>query len=204
MQRLLFVVFAAGVLSGTGVRAQAAGNEWNRLDADEPAPLFTLTNQDGKRVGLADLRGKTVVLTFLYTECKDVCPALPQILARVDRLLPQTERAQMRFVGVSIDPRRDTPQRLREFMAAHQLHSSRWTLLTGSVEELTRVATDYGVVARPGPRGDLVHNAVFVVIDPAGRLRVEFHGLFTPTEEIARAVRAMIAAAPGTAVAGRR
>lgn len=176
-----------------GPASAQAGSDWKRLDADEPAPGFTLTSQDGKRVSLKDFRGKAVVLTFIYTECKDICPVLPQIIDRSDQALAEAERKQVRFVGVSIDPRRDTPEKLRHFMQSHKLSPERWTLLTGSLKEASKVADDYGVVAKPDLQGDLVHNAVYVLIDPQGRLRTEFHGLFTPTREIVGALRQLIA-----------
>lgn len=169
------------------------GNDWKRLDADEPAPAFTLTSQDGKRISLKDFRGKAVVLTFIYTACKDICPVLPQIIDRTDQVLSEAERKKVHFVGVSIDPRRDTPEKLRSFMQDHKLSPDRWTLLTGSLQEASKVADDYGILAKPDLQGDLVHNAVYVLIDTQGRLRTEFHGLFTPTQEIAKALRQLIA-----------
>lgn len=172
--------------------ALADGADWKRLDADEPAPAFALTDQHGRRVTLAGLRGKVVVATFLFTQCTEVCPVLPQILARVDQHLEAAERARLVYVGISIDPQRDTPARLRQFIAEHRLDAARWSLLTGSLRELTRTADDYGVVARPDPRLGFVHNTVFVLIDGAGRMRTEFHGLATPTAEIAAAVRRLL------------
>lgn len=185
MKYLLFMLFICGI-------AHAQGNEWKRLDADEPAPAFILTNQNGRRVALADFRGKAVVLTFVYTECKDICPVLPQIIGRTDTHLTPEEKKRTRFVGVSIDPRRDTPEKLRGFMKNHNLSPERWTLLTGTLAEATKVAEDYGIVVKPDVQGDLVHNAVYILIDPKGRLRTEFHGLFTPTQEIAHTLRSLI------------
>lgn len=184
---LVLLLFACGVSHAQSDKA------WKRLDAVEPAPTFVLTNQDGRRVALKDFRGKAVVLTFLYTECKDVCPVLPQIIGRADQSLTAQEREQVRFIGVSIDPRRDTPEKLRAFMQGHSLSPERWTLLTGSLKEASQVADDYGIVAKPDLHGDLVHNAVYVLIDPQGRLRTEFHGLFTPTQEIVGVLRTLIA-----------
>jgi protein SCO1/2 len=195
MRKALCAALAGAALALAGVSGQAKGPNaagWERLDANEPAPAFALTDQHGKRVALADLRGRVAIVTFLFTHCTDVCPVLPQILARVDQHLGAAERARLRYVGISIDPRRDTPQRLREFIAQHRLDAGRWTLLTGSVGALTKVATDYGVVVRPAPHGDFVHNTVFAVIDPNGRLRVEFHGLASPPEAIAEAVRGLL------------
>lgn len=192
---------AALLLAGAPVQAASekgpkGGQDWQRLDANEPAPRFTLLDQEGRRVSLATLRGKVVVASFIYTECKDVCPVLPQILSRVDRHLKPGELERVRFVGITIDPSRDTPAKLRSFMAVHNLSAERWTLLTGNPYELTSVASAYGIVAKPDAFGELVHNAVYIVIDDNGMLRTEFHGLFTPTEEIAAAIRAVLPSTP--------
>jgi protein SCO1/2 len=188
-----YATLAAGLLLFIGAPAKADMNKWDRLDADEPAPAFSLTDQNGRRVALADFRGRVAILTFLFTHCTDVCPALPQILNRVDQLLTEDERKQLAYVGISIDPKRDTPAQMKKFMQQHGLPESRWTLLTGSLQALTKAANDYGVVVRPDPRLDFVHNTVFVLVDGRGRLRTEFHGLATPTGEIAKAARALMA-----------
>jgi len=186
----------AGLLLFIGAPVQAKSqNQWDRLDADEPALAFSLTDQNGRRVALADFRGKVAIVTFLFTNCTDVCPVLPQMLNRVDQLLTEDERKKLAYIGISIDPKRDTPAQMKKFMQQHGLAESRWTLLGGSVKELTQAARDYGVVVRPDPRLDFVHNTVFVLIDGKGRLRTEFHGLATPTEEIAKAARAFMAPA---------
>lgn len=189
-----YSVLAAGLLllAADPARAQAA-NDWKRLDADEAAPAFALTDQNGQSVALADLRGRALVLTFLFTECTDVCPVLPVMLNRVDGQLTAAEKKRTRFVGISIDPRRDTPERLRAFMRERGLDEGRWTLLTGSTAALTQVAADYGVVVRPDPRLGFVHNTVFILIDERGREKVEFHGLATPTPELVKALRQVLA-----------
>lgn len=187
-----YATLGAGLLLLIGAPAQANLNKWDRLDFEEPAPAFSLTDQNGRRVALTDFRGRVAILTFLFTNCTDVCPVLPQILNRVDQLLTEDERKQLAYVGISIDPKRDTPAQLKKFMQQHGLSEARWTLLTGSLQALTKAANDYGVVVRPDPRLDFVHNTVFVLVDGKGRLRTEFHGLATPTEEIAKAARALM------------
>lgn len=182
------IVAAVLLLLGEPVHAQA-GNEWNRIDANEPAPPFTLTDQNGKRVSLKDFRGTALLVSFIYTECKDICPVLPRIVGRADQWLSTDEKKRIRFVGISLDPNRDNPEKLRGFMKQHELSPDRWTLLTGSLKEATQAANDYGIVAKPDINGDIVHNAVYILIDPQGNLRTEFHGLFSPSEEIAKVLR---------------
>ncbi len=192
---LLFCLFlAAGAASAH--KEHAAQKGWERIETNEPAAGFVLTNQDAKRVALQDMRGRPLVLTFLYTSCTDVCPVLLHVLASAERSLNAVERDAVRFVGVTVDPRRDTPQRLKAYMKERGLDPARWMLLTGTTAEATRVANDYGIVVRPAPRGDFVHNSVFVVIDAQGRERAEFHGMATPAEAIAAELRKLLAERP--------
>lgn len=186
----LALAFACGSLLAH--HSPKADRGYERIEANEPAPAFTLTSQDAKRVSLKDLRGTPVVLTFLYTTCTNVCPLLLHTMTSSEQRLSQAERRAVRFVGITVDPRRDTPERLKAYMNEHGLDAARWLLLTGSLSEATRVATDYGVVVRPAPHGDFVHNSVFVVIDAQGRERAEFHGVATPPKAIADELRKLI------------
>jgi protein SCO1/2 len=200
-----FVVAAiAAVLGFTVVLAVGAGKRqvtpaaqvdlsaWHRLEANEPAADFTLTNQDGRRVALRDLRGKAVIMTFFFSHCTDVCPTQLNILDSLIAELAPSEREKIALVGISIDPARDTPARLKPFLAERGLDAKRWQLLTGTLTEATKAAEDYGIAARPSPFGDLVHNSVYILIDAAGIERSELHGIATPREAILKEVRALL------------
>jgi protein SCO1/2 len=182
--------------TGGGDHAQHANHApqagFERLDVNERAAPFALVNQNGKRVALCDFRGKAIVMTFLYTSCTDVCPLLVHTAVTVDSKLTAEERKRVRFVAVTVDPVRDTPAKLKAFMKSRGLDESRWQLLTGDVAGVTRAIADYGVLVRPAPRGDFVHNSVFIVIDAAGVERTEFHGVATPPSAIVEAVRMVL------------
>jgi protein SCO1/2 len=174
-------------------RAEVLKGEHDRLVIDEPAPGFSLTNQHGKRLALKDLRGKVVAMTFLYTHCTDVCPILTNTLDSVARQLTAEERRQVVLVGVTVDPIRDTPARMKTFIKEHGLEGKQWQLLSGPVARVTQVATDYGIVVRPAPGGDFVHNSVYILIDREGIERVEHHGTATPGEDLLADLRGLIA-----------
>lgn len=180
------------------VRPDAPNASYHRLVVDEPAPSFVLRNQDGARLSLEDLRGMAVVLTFFYTSCIDICPLLLHTMGLADSHLADAERARVRFVAITVDPRRDQPQRLKAFLSERGLDGRRWQLLTEDADVLAKVVADYGVTVRAAPGGDMVHNSVYVIIDPAGRERAEFHGVATPPEALVRTIRDVLAPAkPG-------
>jgi len=192
----VLVTFALAPVTLFAHGKSAKGGDFNRLVVNEPAPGFTLTDQRGRRATLADFRGRVVVMTFLYTQCTDVCPLLLTVMKGVEDQLADAERAHVRFVGITVDPARDTPERLAIYARERGLDPARWSVLTGNLKEAARVAEDYGIVVRPAPRGDFVHNSVYIVIDRDGMNRVEFHGTGTPVKQITRSVRAILKERP--------
>ena len=153
---------------------------------------FTLQSANGP-VSLADFRGKVVLLYFGYTSCPDICPtSLALMQGALHRLEPaELERVQGLFV--SVDPQRDTPQRLAEYTA--YFHPA-ITGVTGTPEAVAEAAGQYGAVYRrvesDSDMGYLVdHSSATYVIDPAGELHAVLpHG--TPPAEIVAAVRGLL------------
>jgi protein SCO1 len=82
-----------------------------------PAPEFSLTSQDGGRVTLADLRGKVVAVTFIYTLCTSTCPVLTPTMSFVQDQLGPNFGTKIAFVSITVDPERDTPQVLKRVRA---------------------------------------------------------------------------------------
>jgi protein SCO1/2 len=131
-----------------------------------PVRDFALRDQDGRRITLAGLRGHVVVLTFLYTTCRDTCPlTADQVGAAMDRL-----GHDVPALAVSVDPARDTPALARRFLLARHL-TGRMHFLLGSRDELAPVWRAYGI--RPQGRG-FEHSAYVLVLDRRGRQRVSF------------------------------
>lgn len=144
------------------------------LQATAPAADFTLTAHTGEQVSLSDFRGKWVVLYFGYTFCPDVCPLTLADLARAMRLLDAKQADRVQVMMISVDPERDTPQRLAQYVPV--FHPA-FLGLTGSEEALAAAATPFGIYyARQevgGASGYLVdHTASVTVLDDQGRVRL--------------------------------
>jgi protein SCO1/2 len=149
---------------------------------DSEAPGFTLQDAEGRSVRLTDLRGKVIVLNFIYTNCGDVCPLHTERIAQVQSMINQTPmKAMVAFVTITTDPKRDTGQVLRDYGSAHGLDPANWMFLTaaaGEPEDSTRkIAEAYGLKFLAGEGGMQMHATVTHVIDQDGRLRARFHGL---------------------------
>lgn len=122
-----------------------------------PAPALDLSDPQGRTVGLDDFSDRVLAVFFGYTWCPDVCPiTLAQLSRLQDELDPEAERLQIVFV--SLDPARDTPERLERWTAA--FHPS-LRALTGPLDELRRTAWDWGIgfryrILERSPFGDSV------------------------------------------------
>jgi protein SCO1 len=132
---------------------------------------FALTGTDGQRVTDKDLKGTYVLVYFGYTFCPDVCPTtLNQVAGALDKLGPKAER--LRPVFITIDPARDTPAVMKQYVSAF---SPRLVGLTGSDAEIGAVAREYRVYYAPHRTGDgpgdytMDHSSVLYLLGPDGR-----------------------------------
>jgi protein SCO1/2 len=139
---LLLLVLALIVGSGHA-RIDAQVKTWHGRAPERErndAANFTLTDQDGRAFQLEDLRGRVVLLFFGYTSCPDACPTTLSKLSRVYTLLGQ-QRDRVVTLFISVDPGRDTPRVLKDYLKYFRVNS---VGLTGTKEEIDRVVALYG------------------------------------------------------------
>jgi cytochrome oxidase Cu insertion factor (SCO1/SenC/PrrC family) len=139
-----------------------------------PAKAFRLTDQDGRTVSLASLRGKVVLLTFLDPVCTTDCPLIAQEFRAAGQLLGAAGR-QVELVAVVANPVYHQVAYTRAFdRQEHLTQVPDWLYLTGSVPQLQQVWKDYGIAAQILPAGSMIgHPDVAYVIDRGGRVREE-------------------------------
>ncbi len=180
-RRLVLAAVAVAVLLAGAVlllrarepAAEPERHEGLRAGAYEPprtAPDFALQGADGSEVRLSDHRGKAVLLTFGFTHCAAVCPTTLATLAQARGQLGEAADA-VQVIFVTVDPDRDTPAQMGEYLAAFD---PTFIGATGTPEALARVREGYGVSAEregDGPDYAMAHTSAIFLIDPAGRLR---------------------------------
>ena len=159
------------------------GQSDSRLPVIGPAPNFTLTSQDINPVALADLRGKVVAVTFIYTECPDICPMLTQKMVQVQDELGADFGAKVAFVSISLDPEHDTPEVLKDYAQFWGAKPDGWTFLTGSPEAVRDVTRRYRVFFAKKEDGSVDHTQLTTLVDAEGQMRVQYLGArFDPDE----------------------
>jgi protein SCO1/2 len=172
-----------------------------RLTALEPPREsfhFTLHDQFGKRISLADFRGKVVVLTFLYTYCPDICPLVTQKFHETHKLLAEGA-SRVAFLVVTVDPDRDTVKRLYDYSKQFDM-LDKWRFLTGSEKDLKPI-WDYYWVGKvwKDEKGDVMHEAPLHLIDQQGKVRVASGQTFRPAE-LAHDIEVLLNRHPKTAL----
>lgn len=220
--RIRLLVWSATLFTALFLMAcarPASETEFNGtpLKSGDIAPNFALTNQAGRSVSLESLKGQVVVLTFLYTNCPDVCPIVTSHLREVEELLGPEGNAA-RFVAVSVDPERDSVESAGEYLNKWEL-SGNWHFLVGDGPELEEVWKDYYVDPAvsdhdplesgqagptPQPSGAIdtlsaeiterylvVHSTPVFLIDRHGERRVVFTPPLEP-EELAEDIRLLL------------
>ncbi|MGK9231320.1 SCO family protein [Inquilinus limosus] len=162
---------------------------------------FTLQDADGHPVSLADLRGKVVVLHFIYASCTDECPLHADLIARIQEKVNETPmRDRVQFVTITTDPVRDTPEVMTDYGRAHNLDPVNWVFLTSGPdrpEDTRNLVKRFGHQFKEIGDGVEIHGVVTHVIDREGNLRANFHGLaFDPVNLVVYANALMNEAHP--------
>ena len=180
---LLIFVLAADPGGGTA-KEQVTSGFAGSIRPQGPAADFTLRDQDGEAVSVADERGRPVIVTFMYSTCENECPTMAaQIRGALDDL-----GHDVPVLAVSVDPANDTPARARRFLAKQRLQG-RASFLLGDTAQLQRVWRALGV--QPQEPNGKEHSASVVVLDRDGRQRVGFPVDQLTPEALAHDVRAL-------------
>ena len=175
--------------------------------AIEPAPsaapvgpsIYSLAallhDQRGEAIGLDVFRGHPVVVSMFYGSCPVACPLIVSHVKETLARLPEGARDDVRVLLVSFDPAHDTRAVLAGIVAARGLDSTRWTLATGSDDDVRQIAAVLGVSYRPLPEGGFAHDAVLTTLDRDGRVTARTDD---PSADLAPLVNALAHVPPST------
>jgi protein SCO1/2 len=170
--------------SPTGAQAkQADYRASGLLSPVTTAPPLVLRNYKGQPVNLASYRGKAVLVTFLYTNCPDVCPLIASNLRVAQNLMGPKAAAKAQIIAVSVDPRGDTPKAVAAFLARHGM-TGRMQYLVGSAHELARVWQAWGVGSERDTKQPqfIDHSGLIYGITGSGKRTTVYASSFQPSD----------------------
>ncbi|MBI4608817.1 MAG: SCO family protein [Candidatus Rokubacteria bacterium] len=195
-----------------------------KLEVYGQVPDFSLIERGGRRITLANLRGKVWIVNFFYTECTDTCPLQSANMARLQADL--SAEADVKLVSISVDPEHDTPEVLSEYAARFRADPERWLFLTGLRDAIYRLAiegfrlgvVDQGEKAQRAPGGEraglgpaqawahpvpnperkpIIHSSRFVLVDRQAQIRGYYHGTdWESLERLRQNVRVLVQEKP--------
>lgn len=144
--------------------------------------------QNGETVQLKSFGGKIIVAAMIFTSCRSACPRITADLQRIEAGLKSKYKNNVRFLLISMDPERDTPEKLKQFAINHKLDLSRWTLLTGNADDVMEIANVLDVRFKASKENGIDHSNIIHVIDPAGVIVHQQVGLAIEPDETLKAI----------------
>jgi len=144
------------------------------------APEFQLLADDGKPFNSERLKGKIWVAEFFFASCAGICPIMNQNMAEVQKAF--ADNPDVLIVSITVDPKNDTPEVLREYKQNFGAMEGKWFFLTGEKEAIYRIAREgfklaaEEVVSQEGEVSDFIHSDRFILIDRKGLIRGFYNG----------------------------
>ena len=181
---LAVVVVAAATLVVVVRAHQAAAPKLQGADlGGTPAPAFSLRDQTGQTISLQGLRGKPVVVTFLFTHCPDICPLTADKLHKAATMLGKSAD-NAAWIAISVDPLGDTPTTATQFVAAHQL-TGKLHFLLGTSQQLSPIWQSYAILVQSQldqqqETNTVMHSFGVFILDKAGKERIYMDESFDP------------------------
>ena len=172
------------------------------LDKDLTKKNYNLIDQEGEDVVFPEIiKGHIIVMGFIYTHCPDICPMTTHNMYLTQKKLKEDGIDDVKFVALSFDPDRDSPEVLRKFAEIRELDFKSWTLLTGdrtTVNELLKrfdvraIKTDENLDEDGILEYSMMHTDRISLIDENGRLRKNYKGSTLNIEEIVNDIKTLM------------
>jgi protein SCO1/2 len=162
------------------------GGHASRLADIGPAPRTVLVDSAQKPFDLGKLKGKVVLVSFVYTTCNGVCPATTQALARVQKKLEEAKLwgNSVLFVSITLDPARDTAGVLKNYAKSTGTDLPAWHFLTGSPADVNKVIAAWDMWVKSDQKGALDHPSRIFLVDARGREREIYNLEFLKPETV--------------------
>lgn len=137
------------------------------------APILNLTDQNDIQITNEDLVGKTTLVNFIFTRCKDVCPALTNKIQHIETQLQHSE--DVIILSISVDPEFDTPSVLNEYAARFSIQNPNWHFTTGESQSIRDLMSEfqlaYQILENDADNPNILHSEKIILIDPNQELR---------------------------------
>jgi protein SCO1 len=162
-------------LSACGDR-EAMG-DYPAANANDCLPNVSLIDQNGSVVSLASLKGKPVLIDFIYTSCASTCPMLTAKIAAVARELGPALGADVKIVSITLDPEHDSPAELAKYAKSHGADVKGWIFLTGTPAQVDEVMAQFKLRRTRESDGSITHSIEAFLLGPDGHQVRQYNAL---------------------------
>jgi protein SCO1/2 len=157
------------------------------IDFISDESIFNLTSkwntEEGKTITLKELKGKTLVVVMIYTTCKAACPRLAADMRNIEAKIPKEYKNEVSYILVSIDPKTDIPEKLKQFAIENYMDENQWTFLQGTEIGVREFANVLAVKYKEISPLDFSHSNIISVFNPQGELVHQQEGLGVDNKE---------------------
>jgi len=154
-------------------------------NSNDCLPQITLVDQHGNAVALAALKGRPVLIDFIYTNCPGPCPLITARMAAAAKLLGPRLGRQVTFVSITIDPEHDSPAVLLKYAREAGADTPGWLFLTGAPAKIDRLLALYHLQRSHGDNGTITHSVASFLLGPDGRQMRQYAPLEVKASTIA-------------------
>lgn len=171
--------------------AEMSSNE-SEIGGISEESIFNLTTtwktEENESIELKELKGKTLVMVMIYTTCKAACPRLVADMRNIEAKIPESSLEKLQFILVSIDPKTDTPKRLKEFAKENFMNEDHWTFLQGTESGVREFANVLAVKYKQISPMDFSHSNIISVFNTQGELIHQQEGLGVDNKETVQTI----------------
>ncbi len=186
---VLIVITSSLFAAGGCNRGSATEAAYGGADASNCLTDTKLVDQNGNHVSLASLKGKPMVVDFIYTSCPGPCMMETAKLTNVALRLGSDLGSKVTIVSISVDPEHDGPKQLLDYSRQQGADEKGWYFLTGSPRDVDRALAGFKISREIGPDGSVGHVVDMMLIGPDGRVVQEYNGEVVKAQNIVDDVR---------------
>jgi len=183
-RRVLGIFSLAAILALSGCGDREAKGDYPAANANNCLPEVSLIDQHGSAVSLASLKGKPVLIDFIYTSCELTCPTLTAKMAAIAHELGPALGANVRIVSITLDPEHDRPAELAKYANSHDANENGWIFLTGPPAQIDQVLALFKIRRTRESDGSITHSVAAFLLGPDGHQVRQYNALEVSPEAV--------------------
>jgi protein SCO1 len=182
---VLRIVSLAALLTLSACGDREARGDYPAANGNNCLPEVSLIDQHGSAVSLASLKGKPVLIDFIYSSCASTCPMLTAKMAAIAQKLGPALGADVRIVSITLDPEHDSPAELAKYAQSHGASDAGWIFLTGPPAKIDQVLGLFKLRRTRESDGSITHSISAFLLGPDGRQIRQYNALDVSPDAVA-------------------